>query len=108
MTDGAGVRARADIVFPRRRLVVFVDGCFWHGCPEHCRVPTRNRTYWQAKLERNMTRDARVGAALTAAGWRVLRVWEHEVLERAVSEVLERAVSKVEAALSGELFILTA
>jgi DNA mismatch endonuclease, patch repair protein len=80
-------RVRADVVFPARRLAVFVDGCYWHGCPEHCRVPTRNATYWQAKIDRNMRRDERVGAALAAAGWHVLRVWEHVDADAAAAEV---------------------
>lgn len=68
-----------DLVFHRRRVAVFVDGCFWHGCPEHYRAPAANAEFWVAKVERNSRRDARVDAALAAAGWRVVRVWEHEV-----------------------------
>jgi DNA mismatch endonuclease, patch repair protein len=88
-----GARARADIVFPRRRVAVFVDGCYWHGCPDHCRMPARNADYWQAKIGRNRERDERVTAALSASGWRVVRVWEHEPVEA--------AVALVRAALSG-------
>lgn len=72
-----GVRVRPDIVFTRVKLAVFVDGCFWHGCPEHQRVPMRNPEYWVPKLRSNIDRDGRVDAALTLDGWRVLRVWEH-------------------------------
>jgi DNA mismatch endonuclease (patch repair protein) len=68
---------RADIAFPRQRLLVFVDGCFWHGCPEHGTSPRSNGVYWQTKLAVNAERDARQTAALEADGWRVLRVWEH-------------------------------
>lgn len=82
-----GARAKADIVFTRRRVAVFLDGCFWHGCPAHCRIPTRNRPYWEAKIERNRERDNRINAAFSAAGWRVVRVWEHEPIEQAVSRV---------------------
>jgi DNA mismatch endonuclease, patch repair protein len=82
-----GVKVKADIVFTRRRLAVFVDGCFWHGCPAHCRMPARNRDYWEAKIGRNRERDERVTTALTAAGWRVVRIWEHEPLEGAVAQV---------------------
>jgi DNA mismatch endonuclease (patch repair protein) len=68
-----------DVVFVRARVAVFVDGCFWHGCRRHCRRPATNRPYWAAKIERNLARDARVGRELRAAGWRVVRLWEHQV-----------------------------
>jgi DNA mismatch endonuclease (patch repair protein) len=72
------LRVRPDVVFTRARVCLFVDGCFWHGCEAHCRVPTANRDYWEAKIGRNRERDARTTAALERAGWRVIRVWEHE------------------------------
>jgi DNA mismatch endonuclease (patch repair protein) len=75
---GGDIVVRPDIVFTRRRVAVFVDGCFWHGCPEHGELPVANRAFWRGKLERNALRDKRVDAALSAAGWRVVRVWEHE------------------------------
>jgi DNA mismatch endonuclease (patch repair protein) len=81
------VRTKADIVFTRRRVAVFVDGCFWHGCPEHGRMPASNRPYWEAKLGRNRERDERITAALAAAGWQVVRIWEHEPIEQAVDLV---------------------
>lgn len=81
------VRVRPDIVFTRRRVAVFVDGCFWHVCPQHGRQPTTNEWYWSPKLKRNMDRDARVNAALEEAGWDVVRVWEHEPLDSAVDAV---------------------
>ncbi|TVQ31071.1 MAG: very short patch repair endonuclease [Phycisphaeraceae bacterium] len=68
-----------DIVFSRARVAVFVDGCFWHGCPQHCRRPSSNTKYWHAKIDRNMARDARVNGELEALEWRVVRLWEHEV-----------------------------
>jgi DNA mismatch endonuclease (patch repair protein) len=74
----ADVRVRPDIVFTRARLAVFIDGCFWHCCPEHGTSPARNIAYWAPKLERNVARDRRVNRALEAAGWRVIRAWEHE------------------------------
>lgn len=76
--DVGGRPIRSDIVFPRLRLCVFVDGCFWHQCPEHATHPKRNAGYWAPKLAANVERDRRVDAALAAAGWHVLRVWEHE------------------------------
>lgn len=69
---------RPDVVFTRARLAVFVDGCFWHRCPEHGNVPRANSDYWGPKLERNIARDRAVDRALADAGWRVLRAWEHE------------------------------
>jgi DNA mismatch endonuclease (patch repair protein) len=68
---------RPDVVFTRWRIAIFVDGCFWHGCPEHGNTPARNRDYWVPKLRRNATRDLRIDAALNAAGWHVIRAWEH-------------------------------
>ncbi len=79
-----GTRAKVDIVFTRARIAVFVDGCFWHGCPEHGRVPSTNRHYWPAKLAGNRERDKRVTAALEADGWTVIRLWEHVPLSEAV------------------------
>lgn len=74
----ANSRFRADIVFVSARVVVFVDGCFWHGCTEHRKLPIRNSEYWKSKIERNRTRDALTTAALKELGWEVVRVWEHE------------------------------
>ena len=73
-----GLRCRADLVFARQRLAVFVDGCFWHGCPEHGVSPRTNSAYWQGKLGGNVDRDRRNDAVLAEAGWTVVRVWEHE------------------------------
>jgi len=69
---------RPDIVFTRQKLAVFVDGCFWHCCPRHGNVPRANADYWKPKLARNVARDRAVDHALTAAGWRSVRVWEHD------------------------------
>lgn len=68
----------ADLVFSRVKLAVFLDGCFWHGCPEHSSLPQAHSSYWEPKLRRNKERDAETNAALRAAGWTVLRIWEHE------------------------------
>lgn len=70
---------RPDIVFPRQKLVVFVDGCFWHGCPLHYVRPKSNTSYWSPKIEANIARDRRQEAALEEEGWHVLRLWEHEI-----------------------------
>lgn len=68
-----------DILFVGARLAVFVDGCFWHGCPEHGTQPKTRPDFWAQKIARNRARDTDVNARLHAAGWRVIRVWEHEV-----------------------------
>jgi DNA mismatch endonuclease (patch repair protein) len=73
-----GFRRTADLVFTRARVAVFLDGCFWHGCPEHYRPATRNSEFWTAKIAGNQARDANTDAALADAGWRIVRVWEHE------------------------------
>ncbi|MFF7291047.1 very short patch repair endonuclease [Microbacterium sp. NPDC008134] len=73
-----GGRRRADIVFTRRRIVVFIDGCFWHGCPDHAALPKSNTGYWLPKLQRNIERDLETNMMLENAGWKVLRFWEHE------------------------------
>ncbi|WP_280519347.1 very short patch repair endonuclease [Winogradskya consettensis] len=83
------VRVRPDIVFTARRVAVFVDGCFWHVCPQHGRQPTTNEWYWTPKLQRNMERDRRADLALAEAGWNVVRIWEHESLEDALVMVRE-------------------
>ncbi|HUZ26798.1 MAG TPA: very short patch repair endonuclease [Streptosporangiaceae bacterium] len=85
--DLDGARVRPDIAFTARRVAVFVDGCFWHVCPEHGTKPAANTWYWGPKLIRNVERDRAADAALAAAGWRVVRIWEHEPLDAAVAAV---------------------
>ena len=85
--DG-GARVRPDIAFTGHRVAVFVDGCFWHVCPQHGRDPAVNESYWSPKLRRNVERDRAADAALAAAGWRVVRVWEHQSLDEAVAMVV--------------------
>ena len=74
----AGLRRTADLVFPRAKVAVFLDGCFWHGCPEHHTVAAANATFWAEKVEGNRTRDRDTDDRLAAAGWDVVRIWEHE------------------------------
>ena len=69
---------KPDFAFPSQRLAVFVDGCFWHGCVKHCRMPVTNRKYWEQKIARNVQHDREVNRELRRNGWRVIRVWEHE------------------------------
>lgn len=80
---------RADIVFRRQKVAVFVDGCFWHACPEHGTSPQTNASYWSPKIARNIERDRRNDSVLEAAGWTVIRVWEHEPAEEAASRVID-------------------
>lgn len=82
-------KVRPDLVFKLARLAVFVDGCFWHGCREHCRRPGSNSDYWRAKIDRNGKRDRVVDAALEAAGWTVMRFWEHQDVAEAALLVKE-------------------
>lgn len=79
----------ADLVFTRAKVAVFVDGCYWHGCPEHHRQPTSNSDYWSAKVSGNRDRDTRVNALLTDAGWTVLRFWEHEAPADVAARIVE-------------------
>ncbi len=83
----ADLRTRADLVFLKERVAVYVDGCFWHGCPQHATWPKTNAEFWRSKLEANVARDRRVDAALREAGWAVVRVWEHEAPEEAADRI---------------------
>ena len=85
--EGGG-RVRPDIAFTARRVAVFVDGCFWHACPEHGSKPRANDWYWTPKLARNVERDRVADETLAAAGWQVVRIWEHESLEQALATVI--------------------
>ncbi len=89
---------KADVVFPSARVVLFVDGCFWHRCPEHATMPTRNYDYWHAKFRRNMERDRANNEQLQALGWRVVRIWEHEVKD---PELSAHAVARIVALVRG-------
>ena len=86
-----GVRSRPDMVFRASKVAVFVDGCFWHGCPEHGTWPKTNATWWREKIEANIARDERVTERLEAVGWTVIRIWEHEDPDGA-AERIENAV----------------
>jgi DNA mismatch endonuclease (patch repair protein) len=87
------VRRRADIVFSRRRIAVFIDGCYWHGCPTHFVLPRTNADYWRSKVAANIARDRDTDANLAAAGWHVLRFWEHlppDETAATIAEVVRR------------------
>lgn len=81
------VRREVDMAFTRRRVAVFVDGCFWHGCPEHFTGTTANRAWWKAKISRNRERDSDTTRSLEELGWTVLRLWEHDSAEEMVATV---------------------
>lgn len=73
------VLGKPDFVFPKHRIALFVDGCFWHGCPKHSNMPGNNREFWMKKLDANKKRDEYVSRELSNMGWKVIRVWEHEL-----------------------------
>jgi DNA mismatch endonuclease (patch repair protein) len=75
---GGGRWTQPDVVFLRERVTVFIDGCFWHSCPDHGTMPLHNTDYWSAKLRRNVARDLDTGIKLKSMGWTVIRAWEHE------------------------------
>lgn len=85
----AALRRRADIIFTRKRIAVFIDGCFWHGCPEHGkRQWNHNVEYWPDKIARNRARDAETNVVLAEARWLVLRFWEHEDADDVASAII--------------------
>jgi DNA mismatch endonuclease (patch repair protein) len=85
----SGTRRRADLAFPGWRIAVFVDGCFWHVCPEHRSWPKSNATWWRSKLLANVVRDRDTDARLAASGWTVIRVWEHEDADAAAARIAQ-------------------
>jgi DNA mismatch endonuclease (patch repair protein) len=93
---GSRLPGRPDFVFPRVRLAVFVDGCFWHGCPRHVTWPRQNAGFWREKITGNRARDRRVNRTLRARGWRVLRIWEHALARKHE----RRLVSRIRRALA--------
>lgn len=83
----ANLNRRADLVFTKRQVAVFVHGCYWHGCPDHYTVPKRNADFWSQKVVRNRQRDAETVTCLSEAGWDVVVVWEHEPVHEALERV---------------------
>lgn len=83
----AHLNRRADLVFRRAKVAVFIDGCYWHGCPQHGTIARTNSHYWAAKIQRNRDRDADTDARLREAGWAVLRIWEHEEPAQAAANI---------------------
>jgi DNA mismatch endonuclease (patch repair protein) len=89
-----GRRVRPDIVFTARKLAIHLDGCYWHRCPAHGRMPSSNVSYWGPKLARNVARDRLDDGALAAAGWRSIRIWEHVPTDEAVAIVMAAYFTK--------------
>lgn len=95
-----GTRRRADLAFVRAKVVVFVDGCFWHGCPEHASWPKSNAAWWRNKIETNIRRDRDTDRRLREIGWSVLRFWEHDQAKRAAESIRRAVRPRTRSALS--------
>ena len=92
------MRVRPDFMFRKERVVIFVDGCFWHGCPKHSNMPATNREFWLKKLTGNKGRDRLVTRALRKSGWGVVRIWEHELTRKKQA----RCVGRIRVSLAGQ------
>lgn len=84
------VFGKPDFIFSKHKFAIFVDGCFWHGCSKHCRMPKGNHVYWEQKITSNKTRDLLVTRTLRSQGWRVLRIWEHELGRKNIAKLCRR------------------
>ena len=84
---------KPDFVFLKRKVAVFIDGCFWHGCPKHCRMPSSNREYWEKKIGRNIQRDKEISKELRIKGWIVIRFWEHDLIRGKLNSTKIRRLS---------------
>ena len=87
---GFPLPGKPDFVFPKLRLAIFADGCFWHGCPKHSRTPGTNPVFWRAKIDRNMERDLEVKRQLQTRGWKVVRIWHHELKRKNEKRLLAK------------------
>lgn len=87
---GSKLPGKPDFVFPKLKTAVFVDGCFWHGCPRHATQPKTNAKFWRNKIATNQARDRRVNSALRKRGWTVIRVWEHELKRKDGPRLIQR------------------
>jgi DNA mismatch endonuclease (patch repair protein) len=95
------VFGKPDFIFRTARLAVFVDGCFWHGCPQHATKPRNNSAFWRSKFAANKSRDRLVSRILRSRGWRVLRIWEHELARKIEGRCVRRVLQRLEAAAVG-------
>jgi DNA mismatch endonuclease (patch repair protein) len=89
-------KEKIDIAFPSKKLAIFVDGCFWHGCPLHSHIPKSNKSYWQPKLKKNIERAIAKDERLEKAGWQVLHFWEHEL------DMMKLVLNKIQKALASD------
>ena len=96
--EGEDFRVRPDFVFPKLKLAIFVDGCFWHGCPQHATKPKNNGAFWRKKFAANKARDRLVTRVLRSRGWRVLRIWEHALARRNERRCIRRILQRLESA----------
>lgn len=87
---------KPDFVFPKQHVAVFVDGCFWHGCPKHSNAPVNNAEFWKRKIEKNRKRDLLVTRTLRKTGWRVVRVWEHDLKLKGQTKVVAKIRAQLE------------
>ena len=88
---------KPDIVLKKHETVIFIDSCFWHGCKKHCRIPTARKKYWVPKIERNKKRDKQVARHYKKQGWKIFRVWEHQINEeRKLKETIIRIKNKIQ------------
>lgn len=109
---GVSIFGKPDFVFAASKLAVFIDGCFWHGCPLHGTLPKSNRAFWQEKLSRNQMRDKLVNRRLKALGWKTLRIWQHELrspekIVRRLEKFLGQGSALRRATPSGEMKVAT-
>lgn len=91
-----GFRRRADVILRRAKIAVYVDGCFWHSCPQHATVPKSNREWWEEKLAANVARDRETDRDLEELGWEVVRVWEHEDMEAAAERIARLRSARID------------
>jgi len=95
------IKGSPDFAFLERRLAIFVDGCFWHGCPKHCRIPKTNKEYWVTKIDQNKKRDYKVTKELRGKDWTVIRLWEHELKDNQFKRKMNRIKRVVHSSHSG-------
>jgi DNA mismatch endonuclease (patch repair protein) len=81
---------KPDLVLPKYKTVIFIDSCFWHGCPEHCRMPSSNKEYWRKKIERNKKRDEKVNEYYNNIDWDIIRIWEHDLIKDNMQKFIEK------------------
>jgi DNA mismatch endonuclease, patch repair protein len=95
------IKGSPDFVFLKRRLAIFVDGCFWHGCPKHCRIPKSNEEYWVTKINQNKKRDYKVTKELRGKNWTVIRLWEHELKDNQFKRKMNKIKRVIHSSHSG-------